>query len=390
MSQAPQPPAEHPIQDALKLAGVMVAALGPVAARHALPDHDPVRSASPSALVALGHQGLAASGEAAAGQPTAQAAESNSSSTVPGAVTTIRTHEHGSENAPIPKKAEAFIRRNTVYLTSLDCSGSAIRDAKGEVIGAKTAEHCSLTNSKNQRILGSDGKYYIVQAQPVEVKTGADINNLSTVATIGSWIVPNTDDLGRDTAIGVAKGQDPDKVLKAAEAAALPSAKLQKLKVGDKLYMGGWPQYQPWDKTGVDERQSFSMSVLGFGKANNGEGKELNVIWADVSRSKDGAVCSYGNSGGDAFEMVDGHARDVGTLSVFIDLEQAVPDIPNPNTVVLPVSNSKNAAAICGFTYELPKPAEGGMILQAVQSAMLMLGGPDRIRTGDLLRDREA
>ncbi len=369
MPQAPQPPAEHPIRDALKLAGVMAAALGPVAARQALPDHDPARSVSPSALTALGHQGLAASAEAAAGQTSAQVAESNTSSTVPGTVTLTRTHEQGSENAPIPKKAEAFIRRNTVYLTSLECSGSAIRDAKGDVIGAKTAEHCSLTNAKNQRILGSDGKYYIVQPQPVEVKTGADINNLSTVATIGSWIVPNTNDLGRDTAIGVAKGQNPDKVLRAAEAAALPSAQLKKLKVGDKLYMGGWPQYQPWDKTGVDERQSFSMSVLGFGKANNGEGKELNVIWASVSRTKDGAVCSYGNSGGDAFAMVDGQARDAGTLSVFNDLTGTVPDIPNPNTITLPVSKSNNVAAICGFTYELPKPSEGGMILHAVKSA---------------------
>ena len=370
MQKIPQPSAEqHPLRDAFRLAGVMVVSLGPGPAHNALTDHDPVRSASPSALTALGHQGLASFGEAAAGQPLAQAAESTVSSTTPGTAVSIRTHEHGSQNAPLPKKAEAFIRRNAVYLTNLECSGKAIRDSKGEVIGAKTAEHCYLTNAKNQRILGSDGKYYIVQPQPVKVKTGADINNLSTVATIDSWIVPNANDHGHDTAIGVASGQDPNKVLKAAEGTALSATKLQKLKVGDKMYMGGWPQYEPWNKIGVDERQSFSMSVLGFGKANNGEGKELNVVWASVSRSKDGAVCSYGASGSDGFVMVDGQVRDIGTLSVFIDLTASVPDTVNPNTTTLPFSTSKNMTAICGFSYELSKPAEGGTILHAVRSA---------------------
>jgi hypothetical protein len=371
MQRNTQPPAEqHPVRDALKLAGVMVAALGPMAAKNALADPDPLHSPSPSALTALGHQGLASFGEAPAGQPTtAQTAESNTTTTAPGTVTMIRTHEHGSQNTPIPKKAENFIRRNAVYLTNLRCSGKAIRDSKGEVIGAKTAEHCSLTDAKNQRILGGDGKYYIVQPQPVRVKTGADINNLSTIATIGSWIVPNTNDFQGDTAIGVAKGKDPNKVLKAAEATALSSTQLQNLKVGDKIYMGGWPQYQPWDKTGVDERQSFSMSFMSLGKADNGEGKELNVVWTGVSRTKDGAVCSYGDSGSNAFVMVDGHPRDVGTASAFIDLTKTVPDIPNPNTVTLPFSNSKNIVADCGFSYKLPKPSDGAMILHAVRSA---------------------
>lgn len=370
MPRSPQPPAEqHALRNAIALTGVMLAAAGSVA-EGVLEDHDPVRPASPAALTALGHQGLASfNGPEAA--PAGQTAESTTTSTAPGKVEITRPADDGSENGRFSKQVETFMRRNTVYISGLDCSGEAIRGAKGQIIGVLTAEHCSLTDAKNQRIQGSDGKYYIVQPEPVRAETGASMDNLSTVATIDSFIVPNTTDFTRDLAIGVAKGQDPSEVLQVYERSTLPNAKLKQLTVGDKLYMAGWPQYQPRNKTGVEERQSFEMSILGLGKSETDEGKDLNVVWAAVPPTKDGSECSYGASGSEGFVMADGQAKAIGTLSVFMDLTGKVPDIPTPNSMATPlgIGNGKNIAAICGFSYEAPTPANGGMVLHAVRSS---------------------
>jgi len=372
MPRIPQSPVEHhPLRDVAALAGIMIATAGSLA-ESAPTDHDAIRSVSPTALTALGHQGLASFSEAQApAAPAGQKTESTTSSTAPGTVEISRPAGHGSENGPLPKKAETAIRRNTVYLSTLGCSGEAIRGAKGKIIGVLTAEHCSLTDRKNQRIQGTDGNYYIVQPELVKAKTGAGINNLSTVATIDRFIVPNTNDLTHDLAIGVAEGQNSSEVLQAYERSTLPSAKLQHLKVGDKMYMAGWPQYQPGNNTGASERQSFGLSILGLGQTKTTEGKDLKVVWAAVPPTKDGAECSYGASGSEGFVMIDGQVQAIGTLSVFMDLTGKVPDSPsNPNSIApsLGIGNSKNVAAICGFSYEVPTPPNSGMVLHAVRS----------------------
>jgi len=353
----------------MAITGVVIAAAGSLA-EHAPAEHDPIRSAPPAALTALGHQGLVSFNGAEA-VPAGQVAESTTTSTAPGKVEINRPADHGSENGRFRKQIETFMRRNTVYMSGLGCSGEAIHGAKGKVIGVLTAEHCSLTDVENQRIQGTDGKYYIVQPEPVRAETGASLDNLSTVATIDSFIVPNTTDLTRDLAIGVAKGQDPSEVLRAYEHSTLPNAKLHQLKVGDKLYMAGWPQYQPRNKTGVEERQSFEMSVLGLGQSKTDEGKTLKVVWAAVPPTKDGSECSYGASGSEGFVMVDGQVKAIGTLSIFIDLTGKVPDTLNPNSTTSPlgIGSNKNIAAICGFSYETPDPSVGGMVLHAVRSS---------------------
>jgi hypothetical protein len=282
-----------------------------------------------------------------------------------------------SENAPIPAKVKAEMNKNAAYMQGSGCSGSIIRNAKGKAIGALTAEHCSLRNADNRRIEGSDGKVYIVQ-EPVLARTGSDRNKLRTVAHIKQYIAPPAGDTVRDIVLGVAAGHTPAEVYKAYNKTALTQRQAEKL-TGGNLWNSGWPIDQPDNPTNM-RRQDMKMTILGPGTTITTLGERIDVIWAAVKDTKDGAKCSFGDSGSRGFVMVDGKARSVGTLSAFIDLTDSVPGVAGAQPNEASLARIKGVSAICGFAYKQVKLGKDAEVLNSVSS-------PEQIR-GYVSRDR--
>ena len=287
--------------------------------------------------------------------------------------TVIQPKVEGSGNAKFSKEIRRSDDRDSVFMEGLGCSGEALRNPKGEVVGAITAEHCSLTDQKHQRISGSDGNLYIIQPKIIKARTGTDKMRLKTVAKIDRFIVSSAADKTRDLALGVARGHTTTEALKAYRAQAMSPRDIAGLPAGTTLHMAGWPDYKGQDKNGNSERQAFDLKVLGMGKTDTTEGKSLNVLWTSVTPTKDGAVCSYGNSGGVAKIFKSGRERTIGTLSSFIDLTKQIPYNGSPATTSSKtkkqnVSPSNNPTALCGFTYELPD-INSMTILHAVRNA---------------------
>lgn len=280
---------------------------------------------------------------------------------------TERIHAYGAENAPIPQSIQGLMRRDTVYMAGLRCSGKALRNKDGSIVGVLTAEHCSLRNQTAERITGSDGLTYIVQPQPIKAKVGAHYGSLRTVAEIESYIVPKTGDTSHDIAIGVARGHSPSEAMKVYRNNALTPAELQKLKAGRTVYMASWPEYQPRNPNRLIERQAFAMKLLGLGTTDVDTGKRLRVAWTSVESTADGASCTPGASGSEGFVMIKGKPRSIGAASVYLDLSgrQSLP-LQNGSS---PSLKEGNATTVCGFAYEQTPPGRGGMVIHAVRSA---------------------
>lgn len=262
----------------------------------------------------------------------------------------------GSTNAELPPAIEADMARNTVYLSGLGCSGRALRNNQGDVIGVVTAQHCGLQEDDNERIKGSDGKHYIVQKQPIRAQTGARLSRLKTAAKIDRFILPANGDNTRDIALGVAEGHLPAEVDRAYRDSALSLKELQGMRAGQTVYMAGWPVYQPRSGSKIMQRQEFAMRAKALGYGNTTKTHDVKLLWADVVASKDGASCSFGASGSEGFVIVNGKVRSVGTLSEFQDLAGKVPGSSNWTNSSQPTLSLKkgNVVANCGFAFEPP------------------------------------
>jgi hypothetical protein len=269
-----------------------------------------------------------------------------------------------------PKTVEHVFDRDTVYLGSLGCSGVALHEARGSVVGVETAEHCSLRDETNERIEGSDGKTYIIQPSPVLAQTGREQGHLKTVAQIDRFIVPNTADNNHDLIIGIAEGHTEAQALKAERKSNLPESALSKLKFGDQVYEAGWPAYQPRNP-GPMRRQDFSMRFLGLGQAEVSDtGQKLAVAWAGDFESKDGAETSFGDSGAGTFVMYKRRPRFIGVASATYDLTDSVPGFDGADLPPAPglPSNSNGLKAATGFSYDTSEIPKGATILHSVRS----------------------
>ena len=112
-----------------------------------------------------------------------------------------------SSNGPIPHEMQAFIAHNAVWIGALGCSGQALRNGRGDVIGVVTAQHCVLLAMRGDRVRGSDGKTYGVFARPIMARTGTKSTQLRTVARLDRFVVPAGGDiLTHDLVFGVATG----------------------------------------------------------------------------------------------------------------------------------------------------------------------------------------
>ena len=57
-----------------------------------------------------------------------------------------------SSNGPIPRAMQAFIAHDAVWIGALGCSGQALRNGRGDVIGVVTAQHCVLLAMRGDRV----------------------------------------------------------------------------------------------------------------------------------------------------------------------------------------------------------------------------------------------
>jgi hypothetical protein len=281
----------------------------------------------------------------------------------------------------IPKTIASIMRRNALYMPIPgvgDCSASAIRNKRNQVIGMMTAEHCGLNQTDANSEEGSDGQNYIVQPKPWMVYSGENLERLATVAKIDQYIVPNTrHTTSQDLVLGVAKGHTREQVLNAYEQSALSAKEIQKLKPGTTMYMAGYPTYQPVNWTDNEQRQMFAMTIIRTATVkilgDPGEpDKILKVVQAAVPTDEQGAVCSYGASGSRGFVMVDGQVRTVGVLSGFMSVDNNVPAQSAENIGIskyLPADRSSTPTAVCSFAYQLGTVSRNDTVVDAVRSA---------------------
>ena len=262
----------------------------------------------------------------------------------------------------IPPEATSSIEHDVAYIPSLGCSGSLLHDKYGTNIGLITAEHCSLRGSgKNSRtrFKGNDGQTYVTVANGINVQTGADYGHLTTIGEVETIIAPAADDTGLDLVIGAFKGHSADEVMDSYNTNKLTDAELKQLKINDSVYLSGWPVSQPGSPNGF-ERQDFASAFIGHDVVTTAIGETLAISWTVLARDKDGAVCSFGDSGGEGFVLRNGKKRSIGVLSAFYDFTGKTYGTPESGEATRQYFQSKygvnlsGADAICGFAYKVP------------------------------------
>lgn len=298
----------------------------------------------------------------------------------------------------ITKEAQDVMDMNSAYIPGLHngCSGFIIRDPDtNSPIGVVTAEHCDLVDDgspiSTQRVLGSDGKRYVIFADPLKVETaGNDSRTMKTVGTIKEFYLPASTDTTIDFAFGALAGNSIDKVISIYNDNKLSVDQIMKLKIGTQAFMSGYPQAHLKDikYQGVTERQEFSLIVLGVIKqwVNVGSiGKYENTLYAAVKANSNGAVCSYGASGGEGFIMLDGKARSIGVLATFQDYTSEFgfsKDTIDSQRSVLEKKfgvDLTNVRTVCGFNFTTPDETNSGDRLDVVSSYQEVPGYLDNL-----------
>lgn len=282
------------------------------------------------------------------------------------------------ENMIVPENVKAIMDRDAVYLAISDgaCSGSLVRSKTGEAIGVVTAEHCNLRGSgedSTPRQPGTDGKSYIVTNAPVEALSGPDQSHLKSAGVVKEFFLPAKNDVNIDIAFGAFDGHTSQEVVTAYNHNKLSDAELSKLKFGDRMYVSGWPANQP-NNDGNFERQNFPLSYLGEDMVTTSLSETIHMIWAAVPTSKDGADCSFGDSGGKAFVMEGVHSRSVGVMSVFVDFTGKLVGNAEDGAKARKYFEDKYGAdlgafdAVCGIATETPSTDNGGEVIKPVVS----------------------
>ena len=275
----------------------------------------------------------------------------------------------------VPENVKAIMERDTVYLSS-GCSGSIVRSRLGKAIGIVSAEHCGLRGfgeHSNTRIVGDDGQNYIVTGAPVEAKTGPDQSDLKSAGIIKEFLVPSKTDTSQDIAFGAFDSHTSLEVADAYNHNKLSARELSKLKLGDRMYISGWPVNQP-ENGGNFERQNFPLSYLGDEMVTTSLGETLHMILAAVPTSNDGSVCSFGDSGGKAFVIAGVHSRSVGVLSSFTDFTGKLWGNAKTGALARKYYETKynvdlsSFDAICGIATETPSINNGGEVINPVSS----------------------
>ena len=273
---------------------------------------------------------------------------------------------------------------NTVYLKNGGCSGSLIRNEQGVPIAETEAQHCFLRASTNPRILGSDGKEYIVQQNLVEAQTGSAKYALKTVGVIKQYLLPKADDRSSDFAIGIFEGHTAAEALAAYNSNKLSAKEISKIKLGDKASLSGWPVVQKnINNPNYEKRQDFPLTILGKTDGNSATPADgwtyNNMIWAAIPTSKNGSICSQGDSGGEVTMVINGKRMKLGTLSLFkpfttdynmgaFNLTQEGADTNRAQVEKDFKIDTTNMLGICGITTGTLANVEDGEVIEAVTS----------------------
>ena len=277
------------------------------------------------------------------------------------------------ENLSIPAEVSKVMHENVTYLPALGCSGFLVRDAAGEPIGTWTAQHCNLLQKNGHwDNYASEGSQSTINFfSTLGVRTGDSMSDLSLVNDIDQFVLNAPDDMTKDQAFGVFPGHTAQEVL--ANNNQMSADEIANLKTGDVIYNSGWPVNQPGN-AGMLERQEFAMSVLGTDTVTVTTGQQLKVLLAAVPETKDGAECSWGNSGSVAFTPGEGGTpRIIGTASMFNDFGLLYnKDKPDDAAAVRTYIENKfgvsmdGFAGVCGFAYESPSPDNGMVVAKAM------------------------
>ena len=287
----------------------------------------------------------------------------------------------------ITKEAQDVMDMNAAYIPGLHngCSGFIIRDPGSSApIGVITAEHCDLVDDGSSistpRLLGNDGKRYVVFVDPLKVEiTGKDSRTMKTVGTIKEFYLPGSTDNTIDFAFGALAGNSIDKVMSVYNDNKLPVDQIMRLKMGTQAFMSGYPQAHLKDikYQGVTERQEFPLIVLGVIKqwVNVGSmGKYEDILYTAVRANSNGAVCSYGASGGEGFIMLEGKPRSIGVLATFEDYTSEfgfTKDAIDSQRSTLEKQfgvDLSNVRTVCGFNFTTPDETNAGVSLEIANS----------------------
>jgi hypothetical protein len=290
--------------------------------------------------------------------------------------------EKNSEFMHIPNEAQKFMDANTVYLSTIGCSGTIIRkgnEIDGKPIGIAFAKHCGflpnaptlLSYDTAKYVTGSNGEDYTIK-WPIIAQTGTASNELAPIGGIDKVIVPLDSNDSVDKAFGILSGATAKEVISSYEKESLTEEEITKKLIPGKsiVYMRGWPVNQKNNsKEGFIKTQEFAMPYLGTITTETDTGEELSVVMAAIPKvdSKvDEAVCSFGASGSGGFVIENGEARLLGTLSSFWGLTPLVGAVdstiynnsyaPKQNRdyfkYLFPNINWDNYSAVCGFSYK--------------------------------------
>lgn len=284
-----------------------------------------------------------------------------------------------ADRLQVPTEISSIMHSESVYLPALMCSGFLVRNQEGAAVGVETAQHCSLRYADGHWTKG-DGTAAIDLGEPITVQTGDSLDALTDVGNVSQVILNGPDDTKHDQALLVLDGHDPEEVLNSYNQFHLSPEEITALPKGSVIYDSGWPVDQ-LKNPGTLKRQEFAMTVLGTATWNISNGDTLKLLLAAVPESSDGAECSWGNSGSEAFVLKtiaqpDGTTRQVpysiGTASAFNDFGELY-NAKNPAAAATEKSDIEATfgvsmdgyAAVCGFAYETPS-AENGMVVASV------------------------
>ncbi len=290
------------------------------------------------------------------------------------------------ETLVISSDIAEIMRKNTVYLPELGCSGYLIRNSQDTPVGFLTAEHCGLENKTTNgvlglkftdRILNTDGSYsFGNNIKPIKVELGDVSTKTKTIGTASSFILtsPETSDPNIDIALGILDTSSAEEVLNAYNSSRITNEELENISLGETIYMSGWPGYKldnPFIK--IKKRQDFALTSISKVTMQTSPNFNTRMLVSAIATNKDGTNCSPGSSGSAVFAIINGQPKIIGTLSIIIDLtghitgqtkqEALITRNDFSNNLGVDLSNPK-ISALCGISYEFPTNLANAQIVK--------------------------
>lgn len=222
--------------------------------------------------------------------------------------TTSLTREHLSQNIGLVGERIRRQAEQAVRIPALRCS--AVAFGSKQQPNYLTAQHCL----PREQILGSDGNWYAVAAQPIVAQAGRQAGSMKIHGTITSFLMPGVEDTATDMTIGLT-GATTQSALATLDKVLLPPAQHTKLvSTLNNLWLAGYPK----ENAGGSQRkrQLFNMTALERGTINTPTNTNVKVLSANTEPTGSGAIPSREASGSGVFyEQPNGAIKLVGVLS---------------------------------------------------------------------------